>query len=340
MDNFCLKNEGELVQNNMNTLSVVFSFRNEEEVLPELLKRIRKVLQGEVSQGTIDSYELIFVDDASTDHSFNILFEHAQGNKDIRIIKMSRCFGPSPSPCVLAGMQHASGDAVIYMDVDLQDPPEVIPEMLRVWQRGEDVDVVHAVRESREGEPRIKLFVTRIGYFLLNKITSIHLPVEAGDFKLLSRRVVNHLVQLREKRPFLRGLVCWVGFKQGFVKYKRESRYAGKTKFPVFGWKVMSNFFSSALISFSSAPLKISVFVGFLAILADFGLLIHVLLEKIQGRAIPGWTAIMIAILFVGSIQFLCIGIMGLYLNSIFEEIKGRPNFIIEKTYGFPEDIK
>ncbi|VAW19259.1 Glycosyltransferase, partial [hydrothermal vent metagenome] len=185
-----------------------------------------------------------------------------------------------------------------------------------------------------------KMFITKVGYFILNKVTSIKLPREAGDFKLLSRRVVEKLKGMKEKRPFLRGMVCWVGYDQAFISYHREARFAGEAKFSLFDWRVWSNFFDSALISFSSAPLKLSVFLGFFAILVDFGLILHVFIEKFLGRAIPGWAALMIAVLFIGSIQLFCIGIIGLYLNSIFEEVKGRPNYIIESTYGFSKKEK
>jgi dolichol-phosphate mannosyltransferase len=194
------------------------------------------------------------------------------------------------------------------------------------------------VRQSRKGEPAFKLWVTRLGYFILNKVTSINLPIEAGDFKLISRRVVNHLIRFQEKKPFLRGLVCWVGYKQAFVPYHREARFVGETKFNIFGRDVIGNFLDSALISFSSAPLRISIFLGFVSILVVFVMLVHVLSEKLQGKAIPGWTAIMLTMLFIGSVQLLCTGILGLYINSIFEETKRRPNFIIDETFGFPKN--
>jgi len=321
-------------------LSVIFSFRNEQEVLPELIKRTCSVLDQEKINKRISSYELIFVNDASTDRSLQLLLKEAQKNNAIRIINLSRRFGPSPSVGVMAGMSLSSGDAVIYMDSDLQDPPEIIPQLLDKWRSEDDIEVVHTIREFREGESRIKLLITRIGYFLLNKISTLDLPVESGDYKLLSRRAVNELLQLKEKKPYLRGLVHWIGFKQAFVKYKREARFAGKTKFNVFGRDVINNFFDSALISFSAVPLKIAVYLGFFAILVDFGLICHVINEKlIHGRAVPGWSAIMITVLFIGSVQLLCIGIIGLYLNSIFEESKGRPNYIIDSTHGFPANL-
>jgi len=316
-------------------LSIVFSFRNEEEVLPELIRRTRMVLKEEVSKGNLSSYELIFVNDASFDDSLTILTEQAKGDNSIRIINMSRCFGVSP--CVLAGMERTSGDLIIYMDTDLQDPPEIIPELLQSWRDEGDVEVVHTIRLSRLGESRIKLFITGIGYYILNKFSIIYLPVEAGDFKLLTRRAVDHLLQLRENHPFVRGLICWIGFKQSYVKYHRQSRFAGKTKFFVLGLKVLNNFFGSALIAFSSAPLKIASCLGLLAIFADFIIMGAVFLQMIQGEPIPEWTALMIVVLFLGGIQLFCIGIMGLYLNSVYEQSKNRPNYIIDSTVGFPD---
>jgi dolichol-phosphate mannosyltransferase len=319
-----------------NTLSVVFSFRNEEDVLPELIARTRKVLTQEQEQGMISSYELIFVNDASTDRSLEVLLEHSKGHQDIKIVTMSRCFGPSP--CVMAGMEYSSGDVVVYMDADLQDPPEVIHELLAMWKKKKDIDVVHTIRLSRKGESKIKLFITKIGYYVLNKFSSIYLPVEAGDFKLLSRRVVDHLVSMREVQPFVRGLVCWIGFKQDYVYYNRESRFAGKTKFHVFSLKVINNFFGSALISFSSAPLKVASFLGLFAILVDFVLMGYALFEKMAGKAISQGTTLMIVVLFLGGIQLFCVGIMGLYLNSVYEQGKKRPNYIVDQTFGFPQD--
>ena len=318
------------------SLSVVFSFRNEETVLRELIARTRTVLQGERTKGHLSSYELIFVNDASTDRSLEILCNEAKGHNDIRVITMSRCFGVSP--CVLAGMEYTCGDAVVYMYADLQDPPELIPELLHAWQSDEHMEVVHTVRLSRKGEPGLKLLITRIGYHILNKFAMIYLPVEAGDFKLLSRRAVDYLVQLKENQPFVRGLVCWIGFKQGYVQYHRQPRHAGRSKFHVLSLKVINNFFGSALISFSSAPLKIASCFGLLAIFVDFIIGGVALLQMIQGKALPGWTALMIVILFLGGVQLFCLGIMGLYLNSVYEQSKNRPNYIVDHIFGFSED--
>jgi glycosyltransferase involved in cell wall biosynthesis len=316
-------------------ISVVLSFRNEEACIPELITRLRAVFAAERKAGHIGSHELIFVNDDSTDSSEMLLRAHAVGNDDIRIINMSRNFGVST--CVLAGMEHASGDLVVYLDADLQDPPELIPQMIGVWRSEPDVGVVHTVRTDRAGESWLKLLITRIGYRILHMSSTIKLPIETGDFKLLSRGVVDHLVTFKEKRPYLRGLVCWVGFKQKSVSYKREARFGGATKFPLFSYRVIGNFLDSALISFSDAPLKLATLAG--AITAFLALLhaIWVLIQKYRGHNLPGWSALMTAVLFLGSIQLLCTGLQGLYISSIFQESKRRPNYIVKDTFGFKD---
>ena len=316
-------------------VSVIFSFKNEEDVLVELINRARKVLISERNKGVISNHELIFINDRSSDRSEEILKEMAIDHDDIKILNMSKTFGVSP--CVMAGLKWATGDLMIYMDADLQDPPEVIPDMLMAWKQGKDIDVVHTVRTSRDGESFIKRKITKLGYWVLQSATDIDLMVESGDFKLLSRRATNHIIQLNEFNPFMRGMVSWVGFNQTFVRYKRQERFAGETKFPIISRKVISNFFNSALISFSSTPLQLASITGIGGFIFSFGMMIFVLSEKLQGVTLPGWTAIMTAILFLGSIQLLSIGILGLYIHSIFIEVKKRPNFIIESTYGFVE---
>ena len=317
------------------SLSLVFSFRNESDNLRELIRRCRSVLSSLTSKNILSSYELIFVNDASTDDSLSVLTAGAAEKNDIKILTMSRTFGVSP--CVMAGLEHSSGDWVIYMDADLQDPPEVIPVLIQKILGDLSLDVVHTVRTRRDGESALKLFVTKIGYTTLNKFSSVPIPVEAGDFKLLSRRVVNHLVKFKETRPFTRGLVCWIGFKQDFVPYQREARFAGESHFKVFSPKVINNFFESALISFSSAPLKLAIFFGLLAMLIDVVVMGHALFEKFSGHAVPGWTAMMIVMLFFSGVQLFSLGMIGLYLHGIYEQTKNRPNYIVESTHGFSD---
>jgi dolichol-phosphate mannosyltransferase len=246
---------------------------------------------------------------------------------------MSRNFGVSP--CVLAGMLHASGDAVIYMDADLQDPPEVIPELIERWKSDPAIDVVHTVRRVRLGESRIKRLLTRIGYATLRAVASIELPNEAGDFKLLSRRAVDQVVRFREKRPFMRGLVCSIGFGQATVYYDRQPRGAGETKFPVLGWKVIRNFLDSAVISFSDLPLKVAGLLGAVFILASCVWIATLLASYSTGSDVAGWSAALAGTLFMGGLQLFSIGILGSYISGIYFETKGRPNFIVKETFGF-----
>ncbi|MBF0618893.1 MAG: glycosyltransferase family 2 protein [Candidatus Omnitrophica bacterium] len=314
-------------------LSVVFSFRNEECVLPELIRRVRAAVAGARAEGLVGRHEIIFVNDASNDRSLALLKEQAQGHDDIRIINMSRTFGVAP--CVLAGFAYAQGDAVVYMDADLQDPPEIIPDMLRAWQSDEGVEVVHTQRRLRQGEPWFKILITNIGYTILNRCCTVVIPREAGDFKLLSRRVVTHLLQFHEQNPFMRGLVAWVGFKQVFVQYDRQARFAGDSKFFVLGRKVISNFFNSAIVNYSVLPLHVATYLGFGVILLDLLLLARVFFTKAQLADVPGGMIILMAVLFMGGVQLLCLGVIGLYLNAVHEQGKKRPAYIVESTFGF-----
>lgn len=315
-------------------LSVILSFFNEEEILPELIRRLRNVLRKEYDEERLSGYELIFVNDASTDRSEDFLLEEAKKYHDIKIITMSRNFGVSP--CVLAGMEYSSGDLVVYMDADLQDPPELIPEMLKAWREGNDIEVVNTVRLSRKGEPFLKLLITKIGYRILKYVTNINFIIEAGDFKLLTRRAVLHLRRLNEKLPFLRGLVYWIGFNQTVVYYHRDARYFGRPKFRLTDPRIIHNFLFSALISFSDVPLSLALFIGLVTIFLSFGFLIYVLIQRfVLAYTTPGWTALMMVITFLGGIQLVIIGIIGLYINAIFLEAKHRPNFIVDRAFGF-----
>jgi len=307
-------------------ISVVLSFKNEYETIPELIRRLRNILDKQYK----NNYELIFVNDKSTDRSEEVLLDAAIDHKDVKIITMSRTFGVSE--CVLAGMEYSSGDAVIYMDADLQDPPEVIPDMIKAWRSDDNIDVVHTARLSRAGESCIKLWTTKLGYKILKYVSNIDVQTEVGDFKLLSRRAVNHVIKFKERNPFLRGLVNWIGFNQITIYYHREARYGGQNKFPTLGYKVIQNFLNSALISFSDLPLKVSFIIG---VLFSLGALLTLILIVLLTQTVSWLQAIMIVMLFLGGIQLITIGILGLYIYSIFIEIKGRPRYIIESTFGF-----
>jgi glycosyltransferase involved in cell wall biosynthesis len=315
-------------------LSIVFSFRNEEEVMPELLQRCRALAAGLVQQGRISELEMIFVDDDSNDGSFRLLRREVdKGARDIRVVRMSRRFGVSV--CVLAGMKYATGDLVVYMDSDLQDPPELIPDLIACIEQDREVQVVHTRRIEREGESRVKLLVTGLGYRILHLLTKSQLPIECGDFKLLTRRAVQEVLNFKERKPFMRWLVCLIGFRQAFVDYRRQARGGGETHFNVFSWRVISNFLESAIVSTSVFPLHLISFAGLFSAFLCAGILVYILIEKLVGMNLPGWTAIMSAVLFIGSVQILCIGLVGLYLASVFEEVKQRPAYIVAQTLGF-----
>jgi glycosyltransferase involved in cell wall biosynthesis len=317
-------------------LSVVFSFFNEEDNIPELISRIRAVMSKAIKEKLLSKYEMVFVNDDSTDGSLEMLTKEAKEVGDVKVINTSRVFGVTP--CVLAGFEYSSGDLVVYLDADLQDPPEVILDMLRAWHEDTEVDVIHTVRTSRAGETKVKLGITKLGYYILKKATSISLIPNAGDFKLLTRRMVDTVVQLREKKPFMRGIIHWVGYKNKVIYYERSARFAGDTKFPVLGFKVIRNFFESALISFSDVPLHFVSMTGLVMSVMSFLLLIHVLIQKILGHNLPGWSAIMVAILFLGGVQLIALGLIGLYISAIYVESKGRPNYIIASTVGYEDE--
>jgi dolichol-phosphate mannosyltransferase len=310
--------------------SVILSFYNEENVLPELIKRLRNVFSLLQNKKIVESYELIFVNDNSTDNSENLLRGELT-NKDIVIINMSRNFGIVE--CLLAGMEHSSGDIIIYMDADLQDPPELIEQLIFSYIRDNDAEIVYTTRNKRYGEHWLKLLITKIGYRLIKKISDIDLQVDSGDFKLLSRRAVNEVLKLKEDRPYMRGLVSWIGFKQIQVFYDRDPRFDGaeNTKNKVLSKRVIYYWIDRALISFSDAPLKLVLFIGIIFSLFSSLYIFVIIAQKIIGISLPGWSAIMASILMIGSIQILMLGFIGLYVGSIFRETKNRPKYIIKE---------
>lgn len=310
-------------------ISVVLSFYNEQNILEELITRMRAVFRNLIENQKITDYELIFVNDHSKDESETILRRFIDDG-DIVLINMTRNFGVSE--CVMAGMRHATGDAVVYMDADLQDPPEVIPELIEKWQADENVEVVYTTRLRRKGEHPLKLWITKWGYRLINKISDIELPHDSGDFKLLSRKVVNHLISLKEDKPYIRGLVSWVGYKQVQVFYERDARFDGRenTKMPVLSKRVIYYWLDRALISFSDAPLKIILFLGLFLSGVSFAYILVVLMQKLLGFYTPGWPALMSAILFLGGMQMVMMGFVGLYVGAIFREMKGRPQYLVK----------
>jgi dolichol-phosphate mannosyltransferase len=312
-------------------VSVVLSFYNEETVIPELLSRMRSVFGALIESKRIRDYELVFVNDDSTDGSLQCL-QGELDRGDVVVVNMSRNFGVSE--CVMAGLGYSTGDAVIYMDADLQDPPEVIPMLIEAWQSDEEAEVVYTTRTRRDGEHWLKMLVTKLGYRFINSISEINLQVDSGDFKLLSRRAVDNILLLKEDKPYMRGLVSWIGFKQVQVLYERLERFDGRenSKMNVFSQKVLYYWLDRALISFSDAPLKVMLLLGFILSITSLLYILVVLAQKALGLSVPGFAAIMSAVLFMGGIQMIMLGFVGLYVGAIFRESKRRPNYIVKSV--------
>ena len=309
----------------MKLLSVVFSFRNEEGNIKELVDRINISLE----KLTNWNYELIFVNDDSTDNSESILLE-LQKKYPIRIINMSRNFGVDP--CVLAGFRNAKGDAIVYLHTDLQDPPEIIPDLIKKHEEG--FDVVHTIRTKRKGESKFRMLVTRIAYLLINILSDIKLPIESGDYKLISRKALDKILNQKEFRPYVRGLSVWVGFKQTFYKYERQARGSGKSKMPLLSKGPVTDFING-ITSYSLKPLYIGIFFGFLSIIISLLLIIYALYLKFNNLAVPGSTSIIIAISFFSGILLFTLGVIGIYLARIFEQTKGRDQYVIKEIKDY-----
>ncbi len=304
----------------MKLLSIVFSFKNEENNLPELISRTVKTC-SEISNW---DYELIFVNDNSTDKSEKILIE-LQEKYPITIINMSRNFGVAP--CVIAGFNNAKGDAVIYMDSDLQDPPELIQKLVTEHDGG--ADIVHTVRKKRLGESKFKLLVTYIAYRIINFFSDISLPINAGDYKLISRRALDEILKLKEHRPYIRGLSVWVGYKQSFVNYIRDARGSGQSQFPIFGSGPVNEFITG-LTAYSIQPLYFGIILGFFSIIISIILIIHTFYAKFNDLTALGSAGVLISISFFSGIILLSQGIIGLYIARIFEQVRGRKRYIIK----------
>jgi len=302
------------------TVSLVVPVYNEQEVIATFYERASKAMAA------LDGfdYELVFIDDGSRDTSYEQLKAFAARDPRVRVLKFSRNFGHQVA--ITAGIDHARGDCVVVIDADLQDPPEAIAAMVDEWRKGSDV--VYGVRSDRAGETRFKLATASMFYRLLGRVTNIHIPANVGDFRLMSRRVVDQLKTLREKDRFVRGLVSWVGFKQTGVTYRRDVRYAGETKYP---FRKMLKFSFDGITSFSTMPLRIATWTGMVVAVLAVAYLISVFVQKLLGYTVEGWATIMVAMLFMGSVQLICLGIIGEYLGRIFNEVKPRPMYVIEE---------
>jgi dolichol-phosphate mannosyltransferase len=303
-------------------ISVVIPVFNEVDVIDACYRRLTAVMQS------IDGfdYELVFVDDGSADATHAHLLEFHREDPRLKIVKFSRNFGHQIA--VTAGVDEAAGDAIVIIDADLQDPPEVIPQMVAKWQEG--YDVVYGIRKRRVGEGRLKLLTAALFYRLLRRFTNIEIPVDVGDFRLVSARAAAELRKLREKDRFVRGLVSWIGFRQTGVPYERDSRLAGETKYP---FSKMFKFALDGITSFSNLPLKLASWLGYLASLLAFIYLGSVFVQRAMGYTVEGWATIMVAMLFMGGVQLICIGIIGEYIGRIFNETKARPMYVVESIH-------
>ena len=309
----------------MKLLSIVFSFRNEAGNIEPLVKRISTTMQKIENW----KYEIIFVNDDSTDNSEEILV-HLQKNYPIKIINMSRNFGIDP--CVLAGFRNCSGDAIVYLHSDQQDPPEIIPELIEKHEN--DNEIVHTVRTKRKGEGKFRMFVTRIAYKIIHLLSDIDLPVQAGDYKLISKKALNEILKQKEFRPYVRGLSVWVGFKQDFVFYEREARGEGKSKMPLLSAGPITDFING-VTSYSLKPLYLGIIFGLISMIISFLLIIYALYLKLNALAIPGATSIVISVSFFSGIILFTLGIIGIYLARIFEQTKGREQYVIKEIKDY-----
>jgi glycosyltransferase involved in cell wall biosynthesis len=313
----------------MSLISIVVPLYNEEGNVPELLRRITSIMDRCTAPS--EHYEIVAVNDGSRDATLTMLRAASALDPRVVIVDLSRNFGHQIA--ATAGIDMAGGDAVVLMDGDLQDPPELIADFLEKWREG--YDVVYATRKKRRGESRFKLVTASIFYRTIRSMTKVSIPVDTGDFRLMSRRVVNALGLAREKHRFLRGLVSWVGFKQIGIEYERDARYTGETKYPV---SKMFRFAIDGITSFSEIPLRFATYLGFGVSLFAFFYAIVVLLLKIYGYNEPGYTSMMIAILFLGGVQLITIGIAGEYLGRIYDQVKERPLYLVSSVErGTPE---
>ncbi|MGV3617526.1 MAG: glycosyltransferase family 2 protein [Fimbriimonas sp.] len=313
-------------------LSVVVPCYNEQEVIQTTHARLSEVLP------TIEaSYELLYVDDGSRDNTIGLLRDIERADPRVRVLTFSRNFGHQAA--VTAGVQHARGDAVVLIDADLQDPPEIIREMVAKWHEG--YHVVYGVRRTREGETPFKLATARAFYRMLNKLSEVAIPLDTGDFRLMDRCVVDQLNAMPERDRFIRGMVSWIGFRQTKVEYDRARRFAGESKYPL---RKMLKFAIDGILSFSDKPLRLAANLGFLVSAFSALLIFYALYKRFfTSDWVSGWTFLFIMTVFLGGIQLICLGIIGEYVGRIYGETKGRPLYILDETYRpvrEPEDKK
>lgn len=313
----------------MQTLSLIVPCFNEVDVIETSYARFKKVMDGL----TDVTPELIFINDGSTDNTGELLSAIAKNDHRVTVLHFSRNFGHQPA--VTAGIHHCTGDLAVIMDADLQDPPELIPDLLET-QRKENANVVYCVRKKRDGESFLKRFTSKLFYRSLNSLSEVQFPLDTGDFRLIDRKVMNEFDRFREKGKYIRGIISWVGFKQVPFYYHRDARFAGETKYP---FRKMIHFAGTAMLYFSKKPLKIAIGLGFFAVMIGIVYGIWILMGKILGfsNAATGWSSIILLVIFFGGVQLLTVGVLGQYIGIIFDEVKDRPEYIIDKEEKYGE---
>ncbi|HEX6788726.1 MAG TPA: glycosyltransferase family 2 protein [Gaiellaceae bacterium] len=301
-------------------ISVVAPVFNEHSTLPELHRRLTEVL------GPLGPYEIVLVDDGSSDGSWDTLLELAARDPRLRLLRLSRNFGHQAA--LSAGLDAARGDAIVLMDADLQDPPELIPQLVGKWREG--FDVVYAIRGEREGEPRLRLASISLFYRLLYRITSTEIPQNVGDFRLLSRRAADAITAMPERARFLRGMTSWIGFRQTGVSYTREARFAGESKYPP---RKLLRLALDGITSFSTAPIKLVTALGFALVVFCAAVLAWTLYVRFFTSHHPqGWTSVIAVVLLLGGVQLLSLGVIGQYVARIFDETKQRPLYLVDEV--------
>ena len=312
------------LRRNANLISVIVPAYNEELVVEATHKRLSSVLEG-----TESPYEIIFVNDGSKDGTLRKLKELSLTHPEVKVVNFSRNFGHQIA--VTAGMDNARGDVVVLIDADLQDPPELIIQLLAKWREG--YDVAYAQRVVRQGETLFKKWTAKIFYRILHRMTDIDIPVDTGDFRLMDRKVVDSLLSFRERHRFIRGLVSWVGFRQIGVPYEREERYAGESKYPL---RKMIKFSLDGITSFSFKPLQFASKLGFFAaFIGLISIIVTLILKLFTNLTVQGWTSLMIVCLFLGGIQLIVLGVLGEYVGRIYDEVRQRPLYIVDEKYNF-----
>lgn len=311
-------------------LSVIVPCYNEDATVGEFHRRSIAVLE----QVKDISFELIYADDGSRDQTPEQLRQLQAGDPRVRVVSLSRNFGHQIA--VTAGLEHSSGDAVVIIDADLQDPPEVIPEMIARWRDG--YQVVYGLRAKRAGETTFKIWTAKLFYRLINRLSEVEIPLDVGDFRLIDRQVVDVLLEMPERDRFLRGMISWVGFRQVAVIYDRAARHAGQTKYPLIK---MLRFAVDSVISFSFAPLRLAIWVGFAAIAAAVAGIAYALIVRFYTTTwVRGWASLFTAVLFLGGVQLITLGIVGEYVGRIYAEVKLRPLYVVRERLGFTAPSK